>query len=124
MSMNEDFEDLEDLDQEPETSVPTIRSKTPASTKTPRSGSPGEKVNLFFKSTIGPGEKTEKLAVGKNTPVRDVKQTVGSILGLNPDDFNLSHAGRIMDDDDIVGNYDVQDGDEVLLIPVSTAGLC
>ncbi len=121
MSLNEDFEDLEDLDAEPETITPQIRSKTPA-TKTPRSGSPGEKVNLFFKSTIGPGEKTEKLAVGKNTPVRDVKQTIGSLLGLNPDDFNLSHAGRIMDDDDIVGNYDVQDGDEVLLIPVSTAG--
>ncbi|MFX0152238.1 MAG: hypothetical protein ACFFAJ_15735, partial [Candidatus Hodarchaeota archaeon] len=63
-----DFEDL-DFDLEEKT---TIKSKTPTQSKTPASGvSVGPKKNVFFKSTVGP-ERTEKLSVGENTPVRDV----------------------------------------------------
>jgi len=60
--------------------------------------------------------------VGENTPVGDVKQTLANIFGLTPDDFHLSHAGRTMDENSKLGDYGVDNGDEILLIPHSTAG--
>ncbi|MFX0116987.1 MAG: ubiquitin-like domain-containing protein [Candidatus Hodarchaeota archaeon] len=117
--MSDDFEDLGNDFQE----EPVVKSKTPAASKTPSGMGPsGPKVNLFFKSTVGPGERTEKMIVGKNATVGDLKYTLGNVFGLDPNDFHLSSAGRTMDENDKVGNYDVSDGDEILLIPHSTAG--
>ncbi|MFX0208743.1 MAG: ubiquitin-like domain-containing protein [Candidatus Hodarchaeota archaeon] len=116
--MSGDFEDF-DLEMEEEESP--IKSKTPAQAKTPITGGSGPRKNIFFKSTIGP-ERTEKLAVGENTPVGDVKDTLANIFALNPDDFHLSHAGRTMDEGAKVGDYGVDNGDEILMIPHSTAG--
>ena len=113
-----DYEDL-DFDLEPETE---IKSKTPAVSKTPASGATaGPKKNIFFKSTVGP-ERTEKISVGERTPVREVRDTIGNIFGLSPDDFHLSHAGRTLAEDSPIGEYGIDNGDEVLLIPHSTAG--
>lgn len=116
-----DFEDLTIDSLAEETQI--VKSKTPASAKTPSSVGPsGPKMNLYFKSTVGPGERTEKMTVGKNATVDDLKYTLGNVFGLDPQDFHLSSAGRTMDDNDKVGNYDLGDGDEILLIPHSTAG--
>jgi len=124
-----EFEDFE-LEEEEEVK-PVIKSKTPAAaktvskpvSKTPASGgaSAGPKKNIFFKSTVGP-ERTEKLAIGSRTPIREVKETLANIFGLSPEDFHLSHAGRTMDEASPIGDYNVENGDEILLIPQSTAG--
>ena len=42
--------------------------------------------------------------------------------GLNPSDFHLSHGGVTMDEANPLADYDVDNGDTVLLIPASTAG--
>jgi hypothetical protein len=118
--------DFEDLDLQPETADKPIKSKTPASTKTPAGAggaTAGPKKNLFFRSTVGP-ERSEKLSVGEQTPVRDVKETLANLFGLAPDDFHLSHAGRTMNEDSPIGSYGVDNGDEILMIPHSTAGMC
>jgi len=94
-----------------------MKSKTPA---TPAAG--GKKMNLFFTSTIGPGEKRQKLLVDDGNTVGAVKQTIGNIFGLDPADFHLSSGGVTMDDSSPISSYNVSDGDEVLLIPASTAG--
>jgi len=137
--MPDDFdEDLDmDIDEEKKEAPPTtpktktpakgpatakpaqVKSKTPASKKEPVGA--GDKKNVFFKTTVGP-ERTEKLSIGLNTPVREVKDTLANIFGLSPDDFHLSHAGRTMDDGAPIGDYKVDNGDEILLIPQSTAG--
>jgi hypothetical protein len=113
-----DFEDLDfDLDNES-----SVKSKTPTQEKTPVTGtSAGPRKNVFFKSTVGP-ERTEKLSVGEKTPVRDVRDTLANIFGLSPDDFHLSHAGRTLDESAPIGEYGLDNGDEILLIPHSTAG--
>ena len=89
--------------------------------KTPVSGA-GQKKNIFFRSTIG-ADKNEKLTVGENTPISDIKETLGNLFGLNPEDFHLSHAGRTMNEESTPADYGIDNGDEVLLIPHSTAGL-
>jgi len=133
--MPDDFDDLELEESEEKVEQPKqIKSKTPASakaappvtkSKTPASKSAGSesgpRKNVFFKSTVGP-ERTEKLSVGTNAPVREIKDTLANIFGLSPDDFHLSHAGRTMDENSPLGEYGVDNGDEILLIPQSTAG--
>ncbi len=111
-----EFEDLS-FDEE-EVVVDQIKTKTPAKSKTPA----GKKVSVYFQSTIGPNQKQEKLVVAADAPIRDIKYTVGQIFGIPPDEFHVSHAGRTCDPDDSLSNYGVEDGDSLLLIPVSTAG--
>lgn len=123
MSFDEEFEefdeDLEEDLEEPESKTPMepAKSKTPATTTVS-----GEKINLYFMSTIGPGEKKQKLLVNTGNNVSDIKRTVGNIFGLEPNDFHLSSGGVTMEESSPLGEYDVNDGDEVLLIPSSTAG--
>ena len=95
-----------------------LKSKTPAS-KTPTGG---KKLTLYFMSTIGPGEKKEKLTVNDSNNVNDIKQTLGNLYGLDPNDFHLSSGGVTMDENSSLRDYDVNDGDDILLIPASTAG--
>ncbi len=116
----EDFdEELEEMvtDKTPVAPKPAIASKTPAS------GQGGKELSLYFTSTIGPGEKKQKLLVNTANQVGAIKQTVGNMFGLNPSDFHLSHGGVTLDEGAPLGNYSMQDGDTLLLIPASTAGL-
>jgi hypothetical protein len=117
MSENEDFDELEIEEEEKETEKSEMKAKIPT-TKRPTSS----RVTLFFRSTIGPGEKLEKLIVDPETVVLELKKTIGGIFALDPQDFHLSIAGRTLDPDDVLSNYDLEDGSEVLIIPVSTAG--
>jgi hypothetical protein len=104
----------EDIDEELE----PVKSKTPAS-KTPYAG---KKKIIYFISTIGPGEKKEKLTVNDSNTVSDVKRTLGNVFGLDPDDFHLSFGGVTMDDNDQLRDYNLNNVDDILLIPASTAG--
>ena len=115
-----DFDELEIDNTEEQPKM--MKSKTPASTKTSMPTSMGNKKNIFFRSTVGP-ERSENLSVGDNTPVGEVKQTLSNLFGLSPDDFHLSHAGRTMKEDSPIGDYGIENGDEVLMIPHSSAGL-
>ncbi|MFX1569380.1 MAG: ubiquitin-like domain-containing protein [Promethearchaeota archaeon] len=108
---------FEDFDEDLGVNEP-VKSKTPAS-KVP---SGGKKLTLYFMSTIGPGEKKEKLTVNDRNKVRDIKQTLGNLYGLDPNDFHISCGGVTMDENSDLGDYDVNDGDDILLIPASTAG--
>lgn len=112
MSFDDFDEDLELVGEEP------VKSKTPASKKP----SAGNKVTLYFMSTIGPGEKKEKLTVNNSNRVKDIKQTLGNLFGLNPNDFHLSSGGVTMDEGSHLDDYSVSNGDDILLIPASTAG--
>ena len=119
MSFDDEDEFDEDLGEpEEKTPVEQVSSKTPASAAV----AAGKKLSVFFTSTIGPGEKKQKLVVNDGNSVADLKTTVGNIFGLNPNDFHLSSGGVTMDEDSPLSDYNVSDGDEILLIPASTAG--
>ena len=111
--MSDEFEELDiDLNSE---DLEMPEEKTP-------SGSAQDKLNLFFQSTIGPSQRKEKLMISQSAPVSELKYTVSQIFSLEPSDFHLSYLGRTMDPDDVIANYDCEEGDIILLIPVSTAG--
>jgi len=118
--LEEDLEDLEDIEEPMEkTPEQEMQSKTPAARVAPG----GKKISVFFLSTIGPGEKKQKLLIDTGNLVGDIKETAANLFGLDPSDFHLSAGGITMDETNALSEYNVEDGDDILLIPASTAGL-
>ncbi|MFW9771690.1 MAG: ubiquitin-like domain-containing protein [Candidatus Thorarchaeota archaeon] len=118
---DEEFdEDLDEDLEEPSTKTPMeeVKSKTP----TAKAIVEGKKISVYFLSTIGPGEKKQKLLVYTGNKVGEIKKTVANLFGLDPADFHLSSGGVTMEEDDALGEYNVAEGDDILLIPASTAG--
>jgi len=74
-------------------------------------------------STIGPGEKKEKLTINDANRVSNVKRTLGNLFGLDPDESHLSSGGVTMDENNQLRDYNLNNGDDILLIPASTAGI-
>jgi len=118
---DEDFDENLDEDvDEPSTKHPKkdFEAKTPEHKRS----SEGKKISVFFLSTIGPGEKKQKLTVNDANHVGDIKETVANLFALDPSDFHLSSGGVTMDENDQLNDYNVADGDDILLIPASIAG--
>ncbi|MFX0047689.1 MAG: ubiquitin-like domain-containing protein [Candidatus Hermodarchaeota archaeon] len=118
---DEEFD--ENLDEdigEPSSKSPTedLRVKTPEQKITAE----GKKISVFFLSTIGPGEKKQKLVVFTGNKVGDIKDTVSNLFALDPSDFHLSSGGVTMDETSYLSDYNIVDGDDILLIPASVAG--
>lgn len=122
---DEEFdEDLdEDLDEEFDEDLKKP-NQDELVTKTPKSKIPSEarKISVYLMSTIGPGEKKQKLLMYTGYKIGDIKETVANIFGLDPADFHLSTGGVTMEEDLTLDDYNVNDGDDILLIPASTAG--
>ncbi|MFX0136020.1 MAG: ubiquitin-like protein [Candidatus Hodarchaeota archaeon] len=96
----------------------TIKFKTPSIEPVEK----GKKTNVFFISTIGPAEKTQNLLIDNNNIISDIKETVGKLYGLAPANFYLSSGGITLDESLPLKDYNINDGDKILLIPSSTAG--
>lgn len=113
-------EEFEDELEEP----PTVGFLEEPESKTPATKviSEGKKISVYFMSTIGPGEKKQKLLINTGYNVGDIKETVANLFGLDPADFHLSSGGITMDESSSFKDYNVCDGDDILLIPASTAG--
>ncbi len=113
-------EDLEEELEEPSVESPDedVTSKTP----TIRAFPGGQKISVYFMSTIGPGEKKQKLLINTGNRIGDIKETVANLFALDPSDFHLSSGGVTMDESSLLSDYNVSDGDDILLIPASTAG--
>lgn len=90
--------------------------------KSPNESSDQPLISLFFENTIGPANKQEKLTVRLNIAIHDLKQTLSQVFNLPGDEFHLIHNGMTMDDEDILSNFNPQEGDVLLIIPVTTAG--
>jgi hypothetical protein len=137
MDFDEEFEDEfdeefdedldEDLDEDSEDLHKPTESITPPNeqpvSKTPSPTPEGKKISVFFMSTIGPGEKKQKLLVNTGNTAGAIKETAANLFGLDPNDFHLSTGGVTMDEASTLSDYDIRDGDDILLIPASTAGL-
>ena len=113
-------EDLGDELEETTEKTPEdlIESKTPAVRTLPG----GKKISVYFLSTIGPGEKKQKLTLNTGNIVGDIKETVANLFGLDPNDFHLSSGGITMEETSPLMEYNIDDGDDILLIPASVAG--
>ena len=81
-----------------------------------------KKINIYFLSTIGPGEKQQKLLVDIEHTVNNIKKTVSDLFGLNAMGVHLSYNGVTLDENSTLKEFNIMDGDTILLIPSSRAG--
>lgn len=84
---------------------------------------PEKQINIYFMSTIGPGEKKQKLLIDTDQMVNNIKETVSNLFGLNPTEVHLSYNGVTLDEKSTLKEFNIMDGDTILLIPSSRAGL-
>ena len=122
---NEEFDEEFDEELDEELEAPSTKTPTEEFTvKTPdqKISLEGKKISVYFLSTIGPGEKKQKLLVYTGNKVGDIKDTVANLFALDPADFHLSSGGVTMDEGNQLKDYNVGDGDDILLIPASVAG--
>jgi len=80
------------------------------------------KIDIYFMSTIGPGEKKQKLLIDTDQTVNNIKETVSNLFGLNPTEVHLSYNGVTLDENSTLKEFNIIDGDTILLIPSSRAG--
>ncbi|MHA1281493.1 MAG: hypothetical protein ACTSQP_03225 [Promethearchaeota archaeon] len=124
IELEEEFVDSEE--EQYKSTIFTLRTKTPGNIKfkTPAMMEEygGKKIVVYIVSTIGPGEKKEKLTINTNNFVEDLKETIGKIYGLIPANFHLSSGGVTFDENSRLFEYDLDNGDEILIIPSSVAG--
>ena len=114
--MSEEYDEFEDLSAE----LDDISDEPQEPNE--KSISRTTKVSVYLQSTIGPSQRQERMTISTQAPVYDLKFTIGQIFNLPPEEFHLSHGGRTLDPDDIISNYDIEEGDTLLLIPISIAG--
>jgi len=119
--LDEDFEENKEEDVE-EPFEKILEEEVETKTPTTKIISGGKKISVYFMSTIGPGEKKQKLTVNDGNLVGDIKETVANLFGLDPADFHLSCGGITMDEINPLSDYTISDGDDILLIPASIAG--
>ena len=79
-------------------------------------------IKVYITSTVGPGEKRQDLRIKLSNLVIDLKDTIGKIFGLTPENFHLSSGGITFDEQLLLKDYNLEEGDEILIIPSSTAG--
>jgi len=107
---------------------PEIKSKEPSQEiKSKEPSQESEEIHnyikVFITSTVGPGEKRQDLTINLSNKVIDIKDTIGNIFGLMPENFHISSGGITFDEQLFLIDYRLEDGDEILIIPSSIAGI-
>jgi len=76
-----------------------------------------EKVRVYIRSLIEPGEKTKILIIETSELVSVIKDKVGILFDYNLEDFLLSSGGILLDETLLIKDYVIDDDDEIALIP-------
>ena len=76
-----------------------------------------EKIRVYVRSLIEPGEKTKIMIIDTLEFINIIKQKIGVLFDYNPDGFLISSGGILLDDDLKIIDYNIEDDDEIALIP-------
>jgi len=76
-----------------------------------------EKVRVYIRSLVEPGEKTKILIIETSELVRVIKDKVGILFDYNVENFLLSSGGILLDETLLIEDYAIDDDDEIALIP-------
>ncbi len=76
-----------------------------------------EKVRVYIRSLVEPGEKTKILIIETSELVSVIKEKVGILFDYNLEGFLLSSGGILLDETLLIKDYAIDDDDEIALIP-------
>jgi len=75
------------------------------------------KLRVYVRSLIEPGAKTKIIIIEKSDFIMELKEKIGILFDYDLSDFVLSSGGILLDDKAQVDNYDIEDDDELAIIP-------
>lgn len=75
------------------------------------------KIRVYIRSLVEPGEKTKILIIESSEFIKDLKNKIAIFFGYNLDDFLLSSGGILLHENAIIRDYNIDDDDEIALIP-------
>ncbi len=76
-----------------------------------------DKIRVYVRSLVEPGEKTKILIIESSEFIKDLKERIAIMFGYNLDEFLLSSGGILLHQNLLIKEYDIDDDDEIALIP-------
>ncbi len=76
-----------------------------------------DRLRVYVRSLVEPGEKTKILIIESSDFIRDLKERIAVFFGYNLDDFLLSSGGILLHENSLIREYNIDDDDEIALIP-------
>lgn len=76
-----------------------------------------EQIRVYIRSLVEPGEKTKIIIVDTTELVSTVKNKIAVLFNYDLDNFLLSSGGILLSEDKNIQDYDIDDDDEIALIP-------
>ncbi len=76
-----------------------------------------DQIRVYIRSLVEPGEITKLIIVDTTELISTVKKRVGVLFNYELEGFLLSSGGILLSEDKQIQNYDIDDDDEIALIP-------
>ncbi len=75
------------------------------------------KLRVYIRSLVEPGEKTKIIILETSELISTIKEQVGILFDYGLEDFLLSTGGILLDETRQIRDYNIEDDDEIALIP-------
>jgi hypothetical protein len=76
-----------------------------------------DKVRVYVRSLVEPGEKTKLIIIDTIELVSTIKDRIAVLFDYDLEDFLLSSGGILLDENSIIRDVNLEDDDEIALIP-------
>ncbi|MFX0012549.1 MAG: hypothetical protein ACFE9R_19710, partial [Candidatus Hermodarchaeota archaeon] len=76
-----------------------------------------DKIRVYIRSLVEPGEKTKIIVIETSELVSILKEQVGILFDYGLEGFLLSTGGILLDELKQIRDYSIDDDDEIALIP-------
>jgi hypothetical protein len=81
-----------------------------------------DQIRVYVRSLIEPGEKTKLIIIDTNKIISIIKEKIGVLFDYDLEDYLLSSGGILLDDNLQIKDYNIDDDDEIALIPSRKVG--
>ena len=76
-----------------------------------------DQIRVYVRSLVEPGEKTKIIIVDTTELISIIKERVAILFDYELEKFLLSSGGILLDESSLINDYDIDDDDEIALIP-------
>ncbi|MFX1380615.1 MAG: ubiquitin-like protein [Promethearchaeota archaeon] len=76
-----------------------------------------DQIRVYVRSLLEPGEKTKIIIIDTSDLIGITKEKIGVLFDYDLEDFLLSSGGILLKDNLLIKDYDIDDDDEIALIP-------
>ncbi|MFX1324812.1 MAG: hypothetical protein ACFE8N_07640, partial [Promethearchaeota archaeon] len=76
-----------------------------------------DQIRVYVRSLVEPGEKTKLIILDTTELIEAVKEKIGVLFDYRLEDFLLSSGGILLNPKSQIDDYDIDDDDEIALIP-------